>query len=247
MRKNLPFIAALLLFVLQSCSIQTETLLHKNAETTSEINIDFREMMGFMTGMMPDSAKADNNKFAELDKLPKEWMSLYDFEKKERKKMTTDPDSVRLMKKMFIKSKSDNGEMVGISIKQDHFSAKDYAFLEKAEGKDKMPFNNKIFQSWDGKTLTIDTKNFNSDDYEKIADDGSEANDDKSKMMKEMIKMDITNVIKFETKIKSVTGLHDWVQKMDDRTIKISYSSDQLSDPSLKLKNKDAQIIIVTE
>ena len=97
MRKILLVIAIIVLVTIQSCSIHTETLLHKNAEATSESNIDFREMMGLMMGMVPDSVDA-KSQFSELNKLPTEWTSLYDFEKKERKKMTTDPDSVRLMK-----------------------------------------------------------------------------------------------------------------------------------------------------
>lgn len=249
MKKSLPFIAAILLFMLQSCSIHTETVLHKNAESTSEMNIDFREMMGFMKGMIPDSADT-KSELSELNKLPKEWTSLYDFEKKERKKVTTDPDSVRLMKKMFLKANLENGELVGISVKQDHFSAKDYAFVARGGSKNQMPINNKIFQSWDGKTLTIDTKNFNDEAYKKLGDSGSgddSAAEGEDDMMAQMMKMDITNVIKFETKIKSITGLHDWVEKVDDRTIKITYSSDQLADKNLKLKNKDPQIVIVTE
>lgn len=249
MRKILPLIAAIVLISLQSCSIHTETLLHKNAEATSEVNIDFREMMGFMMGMIPDSADA-KNQFSELNNLPKEYMSLYDFEKKERKKMTTNPDSVRLMKKMFLKANSEKGDIVGVSIKQDHFSAKDYEFVDKGEGKDKMPMNNKIFQSWDGKTLTIDTKNFTDEDYKKIgasASGGETSEDGEEDIMAKMLQMDITNVIKFETKIKSITGLHDWVEKVDDRTIKITYNSEKLADKNLKLKNKDPQIVIVTE
>lgn len=248
MKKCLPFIAAILLFMLQSCSINTETVLHKNAESTSEINIDFREMMGMMKGMMPDSAKTGNN-FAELNKLPKEWTSLYDFEKKERKKVTKDPDSVRLMKKMFLKANSENGELVGFAVRQDHFSAKDYEFVNKGTDKEKMPFTNKIFQSWDGKTLILDTNNFTDEDYKNI---GNTSDKDKStsgedEMMAGMMKMDLNHILKFETKIKSITGLHDWVQKIDDRTIKISFTSDQLAEAKSALKNKDAKIIILTE
>ena len=249
MRKILLLIAAIVLVTLQSCSIHTETLLHKNAEATTEMNIDFREMMGLMMGMVPDSVDA-KSQFSELNKLPTEWTSLYDFEKKERKKLTTDPDSVRLMKKMFLKANSENGEIVGISFKQDHFSAKDYEFIDKGDAKDKMPLNNKIFQSWDGKTLTIDTKNFTDEDYKKIgasAGSAEPSKDGEQDMMTKMMQIDITNIIKFETKIKSITGLHDWVQKVDDRTIKITYNSKQLADSESKFKNEDTQIVVVTE
>lgn len=248
MKKSLPFIAAILLLMLQSCSINTETVLHKNAESTSEINIDFREMMGFVKGMMPDSAKTSSD-FAELDKLPKEWTSLYDFEKKERKKITKDPDSLRLMKKMFLKANSENGELVGFSVRQDHFSAQDYEFVNKGTGKEKMPFTNKIFQSWDGKTLILNTDNFTDEDYKNLGNTGDKDKpaDGEDGMMAEMMKMDLNHIFKFETKIKSITGLHDWVQKIDDHTIKISFTSDQLIDAQSNLTNKDAKIIILTE
>ena len=110
--------------------------------------------------------------------------------------------------------------------------------------------NNKIFQSWDGKTLTIDTTNLTDEDYKKIgasAGNAEPSKDGELDMMTKMMQIDITNVIKFETKIKSITGLHDWVQKVDDRTIKITYNSKQLADSESKFKNQDAQIVVVTE
>lgn len=229
--------------MLQSCSISTETVLHKNAETSSEYNIDFREVMLLTKGMM-DSTKSDN-KFADLEKLPKEWISLYDFEKKERKKSTTDEDSVRLMKKMFIKSNIEDGELVGISVRQDHFTKKDYEFLAKSDSKEKLPLNNKLFQSWNGKTLIIDTKNFNNNEFKPVGN--TENGEVGENTMSQMMQMKFTSILKFESKIKSISGLHDWVKKVDDHTLKIAYDTDQIKNKDLKLKHQDPQIVVVTE
>lgn len=247
MKTILLFLSAAFLLLLQSCSISTETTLHKNAETSSEYSMDFGELMK-MTKSMSDSAK-EGSTFGDLAKLPKDWISLYDFEKKEGKKTTVDQDSIRLMKKMFIKANVEEGDLVGFSVRQDHFKAQDYEFLAKGNAKEKLPLNNKLFQSWNGKTLTIDTKNFNNDEFKENATDESESevSDPSQNMMSQMMKMSFSSVLKFESKIKSVKGLHDWVKKVDDHTIKITYDTDQIQDKNLTLKNKDPQIIITTE
>ena len=52
---------------------------------------------------------------------------------------------------------------------------------------------------------------------------------------------------RLETKIKSIQGKHDWVKKIDDYTIDMSFSFEQLLDESLKLNEKDKKVIIITE
>lgn len=55
-----------------------------------------------MMAMTPDSLK--QKEFGEMDKLPTVWTSMYDLAKKEGKLKTENPDSVRIMKKIFMKS-----------------------------------------------------------------------------------------------------------------------------------------------
>ena len=54
-----------------------------------------------MEGFMPDSLK-QNNDLMNTDKYPKDWKSLYDL-KKEEGKVTTNPDSIRILKKIFFR------------------------------------------------------------------------------------------------------------------------------------------------
>ena len=62
-----------------------------------------------------------------------------------------------------------------------------------------------------------------------------------------MMNMKFTNQIKFETKIKSITGKHDWIKQIDDYTIDMSFSFEDLFDDSIKLQNADPKIEIITE
>ena len=62
-----------------------------------------------------------------------------------------------------------------------------------------------------------------------------------------MMKMTFNNQIKFETKIKSIKGKHDWIKQIDDYTIDMSFSFDDLFDENITLKNADSKIEIITE
>lgn len=66
-------------------------------------------------------------------------------------------------------------------------------------------------------------------------------------MMMKMFKMKFNNKIKFETKIKSIEGKHDWVKQLDDYTLDMSFSFDELFDDKIKLNNADKKVIITTE
>ena len=88
--------------MLQSCSVNSEIVYHRDAASTSVTDIDTREFMAEMMAMSPDSLK--QKEFGEVDKLPTVWTSMYDLAKKEGKLKTENPDSVRIMKKIFMKS-----------------------------------------------------------------------------------------------------------------------------------------------
>lgn len=255
MKKYFLFLGIALLTTLQSCSMYSETVFHKEPASSTQIDIDFKEAMQFVKSMMPDSIK-DGQKMQEMDKLPKVWTNFYDMQLKDGKKVKN-PDSVKIMKKMFVKSNFQDGEIAGISMKLDRFTKADFDFLDKSPKNEKLPVNTSSIKDWNGKTLTIDTKSFSLDNLEKLMNETSgdkklskeeqKEQAEQMKSMMQMMDMKITNVMKFENKIKSVTGKHDWVQQVDDHTIKITYSSADLVDEKKKLKNKDEKITIVTE
>jgi hypothetical protein len=254
--KKILFLLVITLITLQSCSVNSEIVYHKDAASTTLMDIDMKEAMTMFKSMMPDSVKNDKKELAELEKLPKTWTSLYDMEKKEGKLKTDNPDSIKIMKKVFMKSNFDKDELVGFSMKMDHFTKADYNSIGNMSKKDKLPVDQMTLNMWDGKTLTIDTENLNINSFKDILgksglpgeeDTSDETTESSSSMLKMMLKK-MSTTLKFENKIKSITGKHDWITKVDDHTIRVDYNLDEMFGDSKKtLKNSDKKIVIVTE
>jgi hypothetical protein len=245
--KNILFLFIAAVFGLQSCTINSEIVYHKDAASTSVTDIDMKQFMAEMKAMTPDSMK-QKNEFGEMDKLPTEWTSLLDMQQKEGKHQTTNPDSIRIMKKIFMKMNRENNEPAGLSLKMDHFTQADYQMLKSYNKKEKLPLDQNIFNNWDGKTLTINTENFNLKNIEETLK--SKASKDEAEKVEGMVTMffkSIGTTLKFENKIKSITGKHDWVKQTDNYTVKIDYDLKAMYDKEAKLRNADKQIIIVTE
>lgn len=254
--KNVLFLFIASLFVLQSCSINSEVTYHKDSASTTVMDLDMKEAIQMMKSMVPDSAKNDKKELAELEKLPKTWTSLYELEKKEGKLKNNNPDSVRILKKIFIKSNFENNEVSGFSLKMDRFNKADYTAISNFSKNDKLPIDQMALNSWDGKTLIIDTEKFNLSAFKSIlsgkefSDEGDvsdEQSDATTSMMKMMYKK-IGTTLKFENKIKSITGKHDWITKVDDYSVRINYDIEAMfGDSKTPLKNSDKKIVIVTE
>ncbi|WEK68607.1 MAG: hypothetical protein P0Y62_12180 [Candidatus Chryseobacterium colombiense] len=251
--KKILFLLVISLFALQSCTINSEIVYHKDAASTTLMDIDMKDAMAMLKSMMPDSVKNDKKELAELEKLPRTWTSLYEMEKKEGKLKTTNPDSIRIMKKVFMKSNFDKDELAGFSMKMDHFTKADYNTIGDMSKKDKLPIDQMTLNMWDGKTLTIDTENLNINGFKDIlSGKGLPGEDDTtaestSSMMKMMLKK-MSTTIKFENKIKSISGKHDWISKVDDHTIRVDYNLDEMfGDSKKQLKNSDQKIVVVTE
>ena len=236
--------------MLQSCSINSDITYHKDAASSTLMDMDFREMITMMKSQGGEEAQKG---MGEMDKLPKDWTTLYDLQKKEGKKVSDHPDSIRLMKKMFIKGNFVVNELTGMSMKFDRFTKADYmdlAAMSKKEG-EKMPMGNNNLNDWDGKKLVIDTDKLSLKDFEKLMageqGEGEEKMDpEQMKAMMTMMMKKFTINLKFENDIKSITGKHDWIKQIDKRTVQINYDTSNL-DESKKLTNKDKQIVIITE
>lgn len=220
---------------------------HKDASSTSVTDIDMKQFIAEMKAMTPDSLK-QQKEFGEMDKLPTVWTSIFDIQKEEGKLKTQDPDSIRIMKKIFMKTNKENNEPSGFSLKMEHFTQSDHQLLKSYNKKEKLPFDQNIFNNWDGKTLTINTENFNLKTIEETLK--SKASKEEAEKVEGMITMffkSIGTTLKFENKIISISGKHDWVKQMDNYTVKIDYDLKAMYDKEVKLKNTDKKIVIVTE
>lgn len=214
--------------------------------SSSVTDIDMKQFISEMKAMTPDSLKNDNE-FSDMNKFPSTWTSLYELEQKNKESKTTNPDHIRIMKKIFMKSNKENDQPTGLSLKTENLTQNDYQALINYTQKEKIPVEQNIFNLWDGKTLTIDTENFNLKYFEEaMAAKGTADPQSVAGMMTTFLKS-ITTTLKFENKIKSVTGKHDWLQQVDDYTVKINYDIKAKYDKDIKLKNADKKIIVVTE
>ncbi|OCA68772.1 hypothetical protein [Chryseobacterium arthrosphaerae] len=236
------------LFTLQSCNINTEIVYHKDSASSLLTDIDTREFMAEMQAMTPDSLQQE--KFKDMDRFPTTWTSMYDLMKKEGKLKTENQDTIRVLKKFFLKSaKEDNKPVpVGFSFKMDHITPKDYELIKNFNKDEKLPFDQNLSNTWDGKTLTINTDVFNVKNIEEVLKaKGSEEETQQMEGMMMMFFKNIGTTLKFENKIKSITGKHDWLKQVDEYSVRITYDLKAMYDKDAKFKNADKKIIIVTE
>lgn len=232
--------------MLQSCSVNSEIVYHRDTSSTAITDIDTREFMAEMRAMTPDSLK--KKELGEMDKLPTTWTSVYELEKQQGKLKTKDPDSIRIMKKIFMKSKKENNEPAGFSFKMEHFTVQDYQALKNYTKDEKLPLDQNIFNAWDGKTLIINTEDFNLKNIEETL--RTKSLKEETEKMEGMMMMFFKNIgatLKFENKIKSITGKHDWLKQVDAYSVRIEYDLKAMYDKDAKLKNADKKIVIITE
>jgi len=240
MKKILFLFPLLSLFLLQSCTFTSTNHYHKDKTISVLSELDATEFMQAMKSMGGDSLSQTADFGA--DKLPKDWTSMYDLELAEGK-LSKDPDSIKLLQKIFIKGNFKDKDFSGFSIKMDHAKESEIASFYKSLEKDKMASSLLIpsYSSWDGKQLEIDTHKF-------LKPKKADANDDENALagMMDMIDLKLKNTLVFDTKIKSIKGKHDWVKQIDDKTVLIEYDQKSASDPEYKFINKDPKIIIIT-
>lgn len=235
------------LLTLQSCTINSEIVYHKDGASSTIMDIDVREFMEEMKAMSPDSL--NKKEFSEMDKMPTTWTSMYDLDKKEGTLKTKDPDSIKVMKKIFMKSNKENNEYSGFSLKLDHFTKSDLNSLDDLTKGEKLPIDQNVYNDWDGKTLTINTENFNLKNIEEALQ--SKTSKEEETLPKEgmvsMLFKQIGTTLKFENKIKSISGKHDWLKQIDDHSVRLEYDIKALYDNESKLKHSDKKVIIITE
>lgn len=158
MKKYALWISAIAVMTLQSCSVKTETTYYKDSASSMESNILMDKSMLGMMNMMGDKKDILQNS-KELAKLTTDWKSLYDLQKEGI--VTLNKDSVKVLQKMFMKVNKDKGEIYGISLKYDKLLPSEVtSVISKSKNIKNIPLLN--IGKWDGKTLTINTDQFNS-------------------------------------------------------------------------------------
>lgn len=229
------------LFLLQSCTFTTTNHYHKDNTVSILSDIDAAEFIQAMKSMGGDSLSQATDFGA--GKLPKDWKSMYDVELADGK-IIKDPDSIKLLQRIFIKGNFKDKEFSGLSIKMDRAQQSEITSFYNALQKDKMASNLIMpsYSTWNGKELEIDTQKLLKPKKTNASDDDNALNG-----MIEMIDIKLKNTLVFDTKIKSIKGKHDWVKQIDDKTIFIEYDYKSASDPNFQFKHNDPKIIIVTQ
>ncbi|MGZ5273238.1 MAG: hypothetical protein ACXWCA_02865 [Kaistella sp.] len=259
--KNNLLLLITALFLLLSCSVNTETTYYKDAATSMESHILADKSMLGMLSMM--NTESPVKKVPQLSNLSTEWKSLYDIQKDG--KITLNKDSAKVLQKMFMKLNKEQGEIFGLSLKYDKVLPGEVAMLlSQSKQLKRIPLQNAA--QWNGKQLIIDTEKFNSTEFlNEIGKNNPSYDDSKPKTksdslevygkqmakgmvgMMKMFNMNFTSTMKFQKPIKSITGKHDFVKQIDPKTIQINVRSNDLLDEGKSLTNKDKKIIIVTE
>lgn len=246
------------LLTLTSCTINSVTTYHKDNTTSMLMDLDMKEFLDFAKSM---DSTSSGSKMKELEMFPREWKNMYEFTKEEAakkgEKIPEDNDSIRIFKQMFIKSNYEGNELKGISMKFDRITQQEMKdFYKNSESTNFLNATSSDQTFWDGKKLSLDTQYFNPKEFskglekrlkEKGKTDVTQETIEQTKAMMKMMKMTFNNQIKFETKIKSIKGKHDWIKQIDDYTIDMSFSFDDLFDENITLKNADPKIEIITE
>lgn len=223
---------AFVLQALQSCSVTNTFTFHKDATISTDMAVDMSEMLA----MQAKAKQGENSlKNVNMPEFPKEWQSVYDFQKTVEKD-SIPADKAELLKRAAIKGLFKDNKEVGFQVRFDHFAPEEYASITAAIGRgtrNNNPLSISAFK-WDGKELRI-----NIAALEQNTDDEEQA--ERVAQMKKMFNIDINNTLVFEGKIKKIKGKHPYIEKIDAHTVKI----DLKAADGKKKKKRDKEIIIV--
>ena len=238
------------IFLLHSCSISTTNHYHADKKMSFATDIDMSQAMEMMESFIPDSLN-QNSDFMKMEKYPRDWQNLYEMQKMEGK-VATNPDSIKLMKKIFFKGNFDADKFKGFSVKSDPLTNDELSGVGSLLGKEGSMMNNTAFDDWNGKSLKIDMSKLQMSPADFAAllkgneGDGQTTKEDMDGFLN-MMEMDLKNKLVFDKKIKSITGKHDWIKKLNDKTIEVNFNLKEIMDKNPQLKDKDNIIIIETE
>ena len=235
MKNKIYFWIIGLVMTLVSCNVTADIILHKDKTQSIVMDIDGKEAAKIFK---------DENKKGKKDKddLPKEWTSLYEMNlKKDKKERITAPDTIAVMKKIYVKGSYDKDDLTDISFKTDKLTNKELSIMFNKKEEKSLPILDLFSKNeWDGKTLKINNSVLN-DMLIKI-------NQDKESGFDWMIFTKNYRVtFHFNSDIKKIEGKHDLVRKVNNNTVEIKFNIDDVRKKGFKFKNDDSFITITTK
>ena len=235
MKNKIYFWMIGLAMTLVSCNVTADITLHKDKTQSIVMDIDGKEAAKIFK---------DDNKKGKKDKddLPKEWTSLYEMNlKKDKKERITAPDTIAVMKKIYVKGSYDKDDLTDISFKTDKLTNKELSIMFNKKEEKSLPILDLFSRNeWDGKTLKINTSVLNDILVKK--------NKDKESDLDWMIfTKDYRVTFHFNSEIKKIEGKHDLVRKVNNNTVEIKFNVDDVRKKGFKFKNDDSFITITTK
>ena len=235
MKNKIYFWMIGLVMTLVSCNVNADITLHKDKTQSIVMDIDGKEAAKIFK---------DENKKGKKDKddLPKEWTSLYEMNlKKDKKERITHPDTIAVMKKIYVKGSYDKDDLTDISFKTDKLTNKELSIMFNKKEEKSLPILDLFSKNeWDGKTLKINTSVLN--DMLVKKNQGKE-----SDLYWMMFTKDYRATFHFNSEIKKIEGKHDLVRKVNNNTVEIKFNIDDVREKGFKFKNDDSFITITTK
>ena len=225
-----------LVMTLVSCNVTADITLHKDKTQSIVMDIDVKEM----AKIFKDEDKKKSNSLKEG--FPKEWTSLYEMNlKKDKKERITAPDTIAVMKKIYVKGSYDKDDLTDISFKTDKLTNKELSIMFNKKEEKSLPILDLFSRNeWDGKTLKINTSVLNDILVKK--------NKDKESDLDWMIfTKDYRVTFHFNSEIKKIEGKHDLVRKVNNNTVEIKFNINDVREKGFKFKNDDSFITITTK
>ena len=225
-----------LVMTLVSCNVTADITLHKDKTQSIVMDIDGKEA----AKIFKDEDKKKSKSLKEG--FPKEWTSLYEMNlKKDKKERITAPDTIAVMKKIYVKGSYDKDDLTDISFKTDKLTNKELSIMFNKKEEKSLPILDLFSRNeWDGKTLKINTSVLNDILVKK--------NKDKESDLDWMIfTKDYRVTFHFNSEIKKIEGKHDLVRKVNNNTVEIKFNIDDVREKGFKFKNDDSFITITTK
>ena len=235
MKNKIYFWMIGLAMTLVSCNVTADITLHKDKTQSIVMDIDGKEAAKIFK---------DENKKSKKDKddLPKEWTSLYEMNlKKDKKERITAPDTIAVMKKIYVKGSYDKDDLTDISFKTDKLTNKELSIMFNKKEEKSLPILDLFSRNeWDGKTLKINTSVLNDILVKKNKDQESDLD-----WM--IFTKDYRVTFHFNSEIKKIEGKHDLVRKVNNNMVEIKFNIDDVRKKGFKFKNDDSFITITTK
>ena len=236
MKNKIYFWMIGLAMTLVSCNVTADITLHKDKTQSIVMDIDGKEA----AKIFKDEDKKKSKSLKEG--FPKEWTSLYEMNlKKDKKERITAPDTIAVMKKIYVKGSYDKDDLTDISFKTDKLTNKELSIMFNKKEEKSLPILDLFSRNeWDGKTLKINTSVLNDILVKK--------NKDKESDLDWMIfTKDYRVTFHFNSEIKKIEGKHDLVRKVNNNTVEIKFNVDDVRKKGFKFKNDYSFITITTK